>query len=159
MHVIGIKRTVEGIDAKSLGFDELHPPEHLHELLPRSDYVVLAAPHTPETEHVIGEVELDLMPERSVLINIGRGALIDERALVKVLRRGHLAGAALDVFETEPLPDASPLWEMPNVIVFPHSASTSDRENDRLTDLFVDNLQRYIAGEELVNTFDPSGGY
>jgi phosphoglycerate dehydrogenase-like enzyme len=159
LKVLGIKRRTEGVDAAALGFDELHPPERLNELLPRADYLVLSAPHTPDTEHVIGERQLALLPEGAVIVNIGRGALIDEPALIAALGSGHLGGAALDVFETEPLPERSPLWDMPNVIVFPHSGSTSDRENSRLTDLFIENLQRFVAGEPMVNVFDPSGGY
>ena len=89
-----------------------------------------------------------------MLINIARGALVDEDALVASLRSGHLSSAALDVFREEPLPAGSPFWSMPNVLVSPHSASTSDRENGRITDLFCDNLRRFLRGEPLRNLLD-----
>jgi phosphoglycerate dehydrogenase-like enzyme len=92
-------------------------------------------------------------------VNVGRGALVDEAALVEALRSGHLGGAALDVFQEEPLPATSPLWAMPNVLVSPHSASTSDRENTRLTDLFCRNLSRFLAGEALENVLDTNRLY
>ncbi|NNF26744.1 MAG: hypothetical protein HKN73_05975 [Gemmatimonadetes bacterium] len=92
-------------------------------------------------------------------MNIGRGALLDESALVDALSSGRLGAAYLDVFETEPLPAASPLWDMPNVLVSPHSASTSDRENERIVDLFVDNLQRWLEGRELRNVLEPARLY
>jgi phosphoglycerate dehydrogenase-like enzyme len=91
------------------------------------------------------------LPRGAVLINIGRGALVDEPALITSLQSGHLGGAALDVFAEEPLAADSPLWEMPNVLVSPHSASTSDRDNARLVELFVENLGRWGRGEEMVN--------
>jgi phosphoglycerate dehydrogenase-like enzyme len=156
--VVGIKRTAHGDDpdaaARALGMDEVHGPDALHALLPRADFLVLCAPHTPETEGVIGGEELALVPRGAIVVNIARGALVDEAALVDALASGHLGGAALDVFEEEPLPADSPLWRMPNVLVSPHSASTSDGENRRITDLFCENLRRYLAGEDLLNVLD-----
>jgi phosphoglycerate dehydrogenase-like enzyme len=107
-----------------------------------------------ETERALGREELALLPRGAVLVNVGRGALVDEQGLVEVLRSGHLGGAALDVFQEEPLPATSPLWTMPNVLISPHSASTSDRENTRLTDLFCLNLRRFLDGEPLLNVLD-----
>ena len=107
----------------------------------------------------IGRAELALLPRGAVLVNVGRGALVDEAALVEALRSGHLGGAALDVFDQEPLPAESPFWGMTNVLVSPHSASTSDRENERITDLFCDNLRRFLAGEPLRNVLDPERQY
>lgn len=159
MHVIGIKRSVEGVDPASLEADELHPPEALMEHLDRADVLVLAAPHTPETEGVIGREALARLPRGAVLVNVGRGALVDEAALVEALRSGRLGGAGLDVFEEEPLPASSPLWEMPNVIVSPHSAGTSHRENARITELFCENLRRFLAGESLLNVLEPARLY
>lgn len=159
MRVIGIKRSVEGLDPASLDADELHTAEALREQLHRADFLVVAAPHTPETEGVIGREALALLPRGAVLVNVGRGSLVDEPALVDALRSGRLAGAGLDVFEEEPLPVSSPLWEMPNVIVSPHSAGTSDRENERITDLFRDNLRRFLDGEPLRNVFDAERRY
>ena len=95
----------------------------------------------------------------SVLVNISRGPVVDEEALVSALRAGHLGGACLDVFATEPLPAGSPLWDMPNVIVSPHSAATVAAENGLLTDLFIDNLQRWLAGRPLRNGYDRAAGY
>jgi phosphoglycerate dehydrogenase-like enzyme len=108
---------------------------------------------------MIGARELATMPRGSVFINIGRGALVDEPALIDVLRSGHLAGAGLDVFAQEPLPADSPLWEMENVIFYPHSASTSSRENERITDLFCANLRRYLDGQPLLNVLDTGLGF
>ena len=154
MNVLGIKRDVKGLDPASLHLDELHRLDTLESVLKRSEYLVLSTPHTPETEQLIGAGELALLPKGAVLINIGRGALVDEPALVEALRSGHLGGACLDVFEEEPLPASSPLWEMPNVLVSPHSGSTSDRENRRLTDLFCENLKRFLRGDSLLNILD-----
>ncbi len=154
MTVVGVKRHPEGIDPASLNLNELHPPTELLGVLPRAEYLVLIAPHTPETERLIGARELAALPPGALVINVARGAVLDEAALIESLRSGHLGGAALDVFAEEPLPKDSPLWEMPNVLVSPHSGSTSDRENGRLTNLFCENLRRYLNGEPLLNVLD-----
>jgi len=154
MRAIGVKRSVEGEDPSAHQVDELYPPTAFRNLLPRAEFLVLVSPHTKETEGVMGSREFDLLPRGAVLINIGRGALVDEDALIGALQSGHLAGAALDVFATEPLPKDSPLWTMSNVLVSPHSASTSDRENGRLTALFCDNLRRFLDGQPLRNVLD-----
>lgn len=134
--------------------DQFFAPDQLHAILGEADVVVLIVPHTPTTDQMIDAAALAAMKPGAYLINIARGAVVDEVALIGALQSGHLGGAALDVFATEPLPPESPLWAMPNVLVSPHSASTSDRENQRLTDLFCDNLQRYLAGEALRNVLD-----
>ena len=103
---------------------------------------------------MLGAAELAMLPQGAVLINIGRGAVVDQEAMIAALRSGQLGGAALDVFEHEPLPAESPLWTLPNVLISPHSASTSDRENARLTDLICDNLRRYLDGRPLRNVLD-----
>jgi glyoxylate/hydroxypyruvate reductase len=154
MQVLGLKRTAAGVDPAALGCDELAGPEGLGALLRRSEFLVLVTPHTGETERMLGAAELALLPPGAVLINIGRGSVIDEAALVAALQTGRLGGAALDVFEAEPLPPESPLWTLPNVLVSPHSASTSDRENARITELFCANLRRYLSGEPLHNLLD-----
>jgi phosphoglycerate dehydrogenase-like enzyme len=133
--------------------------DQLHQVLPEVDALVLACPLTEQTRGLIGAAELALMRQGSVLVNISRGAVVDEEALVSALRAGHLRGACLDVFATEPLPAGSPLWDMPNVIVSPHSAATVAAENALLTDLFIDNLQRWLAGKPLRNTYDRVAGY
>ncbi|MGH7616909.1 MAG: D-2-hydroxyacid dehydrogenase [Gemmatimonadaceae bacterium] len=127
--------------------------------LPNVDYVALAAPDTVETKNFLDRRRLSLLPPKAVIINVGRGSLIDEPAMIEMLASNKLRGAALDVFAKEPLPDDNPLWSMPNVIVSPHSASTVVQENDRLTDLFIDNLRRFLAGEPLVNLFDHARKY
>ena len=154
MKAIGVKRSVGFETPSAHQVDELHPASALRDLLPRAEFLVLAAPHTTETERVLGARELALLPPGAFLINIGRGALVDELAMIESLQGGHVAGAALDVFATEPLPLDSPLWTMPNVLVSPHSASTSDRENGRLTELFCENLSRYLSGQPLQNVLD-----
>ncbi|MEO8036395.1 MAG: D-2-hydroxyacid dehydrogenase [Acidobacteriota bacterium] len=154
MKTIGVRRTVAGEDPTAHNVDELHASSAFASLLPRAEFLVLAAPHTSTTEQALGREEIERLPVGAFLINIGRGALVDEAAMIEALRSGHLGGAALDVFEHEPLPPESPLWSMPNVLVSPHSASTSDRENGRLTELFCDNLRRFLNGEPLRNVLD-----
>ncbi len=154
MTVVGVKRSPGAADPASLNLHELYAPAALPDVLPRAEYLVLITPHTDETEKMIGAHELASLPQGAILINIARGALVDEAALIDALRSGHLRGAALDVFEEEPLPQSSPLWKMPNVLVSPHSGSTSDRENGRLTNLFCENLRRYLDGEPLLNVLD-----
>jgi phosphoglycerate dehydrogenase-like enzyme len=127
--------------------------------LPDIDLLVLIAPDTAETKNMFDLRRLALLPPRAVVINIGRGSLLDEQALIDMLAAGRLRGAALDVFAKEPLPADSPLWSMPNVIVSPHSASTVVQENDRIVDLFIDNLRRYLDGAPLVNVFDHARQY
>ncbi len=133
--------------------------DQLDEALPEMDALVLACPLTKETRGLIGRRQLGLMRPGAVLVNVARGPVVDEEALVEVLRSGHLGGAFLDVFTVEPLPAASPLWELPNVVVSPHSASTVAAENGLITDLFCDNLRRWLDGQPLRNVFDPAAGY
>lgn len=159
MRVIGIKRSPAGANASDLHLDELYGAADLARVLPQAQNLVLIAPHTRETEGMIGKTELALLPRGAVFVNIGRGALVDEPALADALRSGHLLGAGLDVFREEPLPPESPFWEMDNVIVYPHSASTSYLENGRIVDLFCENLRRYLRGEPLLNRLDTTLGF
>jgi len=154
MRVIGTKRHIEGVDPRSLNVEKLYPWTDLHGMLSEADFVVLTIPHTSETEGMMGEEEFAAMKKGSVLVNIARGAIYDELAFIRALESGHLAGAAIDVAAKEPLPSESPLWDMPNVIVSPHSASTADSENWKLIDLFCDNLKRYLDGQPLRNVLD-----
>lgn len=131
----------------------------LDEVLPRADLLVIAAPETDETMRLVDRRRLELLPPHAVVINVGRGSLLDETALIEMLQKKRLHGAALDVFEREPLPPESPLWTLPNVIISPHSASTVTRENDRLVGLFIENLERYLDGLPLVNQFDDRRSY
>jgi phosphoglycerate dehydrogenase-like enzyme len=133
--------------------------DRLREVLPKANALILTCPLTAATAGLIGPAELAALPRRAVVVNVGRGALIDEPALVSALAAGRLAGACLDVFATEPLPLSSPLWAMDNVIVSPHSAATAAAENSLLTDLFIDNLRRWLAGEPLRNVYDREAGY
>ena len=139
--------------------DKVFGPGDLHSLLAESDVVVLAAPLTPETENMIDEQALAAMKRDAWLINVARGRLIDEGALIRALRDGRIGGAALDVFREEPLGPGSPFWDVPNLVVTPHTAWSSARVLDRSIDLFCDNLRRFRAGEPLRNVVDPSAGY
>jgi phosphoglycerate dehydrogenase-like enzyme len=121
----------------------------LDELLPRADSVVITLPLTTETRGLIDRRRIGLLKPGAILVNLGRGPVLDEDALIDALRSGRVRGAALDVFATEPLPPDSPLWELDNVILSPHTAAQSIRENERIVELFADNLRRYLAGEEL----------
>ncbi len=154
MRVIGTKRSIEGLEPTSLGVERLYPWTDLQPMLARADFVVLFLPHTPETEGLIGAEELAAMKPGAVLINVARGTIWDEAAVVRALQSGHLGGLASDVFAVEPLPGDSPLWDMPNVLISPHSASAVASEKAKLTDLFCDNLGRYLAGEPLRNVLD-----
>ena len=139
--------------------DRVGGPETLAELLAESDFIVLAAPLTPETEEMINAETLAMIKPGAWLINVARGRLIDERALLRALRDGHLGGAVLDTFRDEPLPPMSSFYDLPNVIVTPHTAWSSGRVLDRSVELFCDNLRRFAAGEPLLNVVDPSAGY
>jgi phosphoglycerate dehydrogenase-like enzyme len=149
-------------DDRSFGevmLDRVGGPETLPELLAESDFIVLAAPLTPETEDMINAETLALVKPGAWLINVARGRLIDERALLRALRDGTLGGAVLDTFRDEPLPPMSSFYDLPNVIVTPHTAWSSGRVLDRSVELFCDNLRRFSKGEPLLNVVDPAAGY
>ncbi len=155
MRVVGVKRTVREDDAVRNYADELYTNEELRDVLSEADYVVATLPGTPETHHLIDEEVIRTIKPGAYFVNIGRGSVVDEAALVGALKDGRLSGAALDVFETEPLPGESPLWEMENVILSPHSTDmVPELINERQTELFCENLRRYLAEEELVNVLD-----
>ncbi len=151
MHTIGINR--RGV-SDSPDVDEVHPPERLHELLKRVDAVVVTLPLTDQTAGMLDAPAIGRLKQSAVLVNVGRGGVVDEAALIAALRANRLKGAVLDVFATEPLPSESPLWGLPNVLISPHTAALSVRENERLTSLFIANLRRYLAGEELLSLVD-----
>ena len=154
-HVIGVgrpERTYEVPGAASVVSDVL-------DVLARTDILVLCCPLTPETEGLIGAPELDLLPDEAILVNLSRGRVVDEAAMTEALRSGRLSGACLDVFEVEPLPADSPLWDLDNVLLSPHSASTVVSENAALTELFCDNLRRYLDGMPLRNVYQRELGY
>jgi phosphoglycerate dehydrogenase-like enzyme len=133
--------------------------QELDAALPGTDVLVLCCPLTPQTEGLIGREQLALLPPHAVLVNISRGQVVDQDALTDALASGRLGGACLDVFTPEPLPADSPLWGMDNVLVSPHSASTVATENTRLTELFLDNLERFADGRPLRNRYEPERGY
>jgi phosphoglycerate dehydrogenase-like enzyme len=135
------------------------PAAELGRVLPEADYVVLAAPETPETHHLIGARQLGAMKPTAYLVNVARGSLVDESALIEALRRRAIAGAALDVTEEEPLPPESPLWALENVFLTPHLAAASDTLWQRQTELLLENLERWFAGRELLNRVDLERGY
>jgi phosphoglycerate dehydrogenase-like enzyme len=139
--------------------EAVYPVSALTEVLPACDYVVSVAPLTPETHHLFDATTLRQMKPGAVLINQGRGALIDEVALIDALEHNHLGGAALDVFETEPLPDSSPLWRLDNVLISPHVSGFSELYDERASNLFAENLRRYLTGEPLINLVDRERGY
>ena len=139
--------------------DRVLGPEGLHELLSESDIVVLAAPLTPETEGMIDEAAIAAMKKESWLINVARGRLVDDTALIRALRDHRIGGAALDTFRDEPLPPSSAYWELSNVILTPHTAWSSARVLDRSIELFCDNLVRFSRGEPMRNVVDPAAGY
>lgn len=147
MRVLGVRRNPQPHQHA----DEMHAPDQLHALLARSDWLALACPLTPETRRVIDAAALAAMPPSARVLNISRGEVIDEPALIDALAGGHLGGAYLDVFMQEPLPAASPLWDMPNVLVTAHDASTSDAFDARINALFLDNLVRWQRNEPLIN--------
>ena len=135
------------------------PPEKLHELLARSDVVVMAAPLTSETQAMIGAAQLAAMKPSAYFVNVGRGATVDEPALATALRERRLAGAAIDVFAQEPPPDGHPFYALDNVIVSPHVSGFLPSYDDRCNDLFAENLRRYLVGAPLLNVVDRAKGY
>jgi phosphoglycerate dehydrogenase-like enzyme len=148
LKVIGVRRSPRGGGDP---VDELHPPAALPGLLARCDWLVLACPLTPETRGLIGADALARLPRGARLINVARGEIVDEPALIATLKSGQLAGAYLDVFETEPLPPASPLWDLPNVLVTPHNSASAAGNDRRVLEIFLDNLGRWHRGAALVN--------
>ena len=155
MRVVGVKRTVREDDAAWGYADELYATADLRTALGEADFVAVTLPGTPETRHLLDAEAIASMRPGAYFSNVGRGAVVDEAALVEALREGHLSGAALDVFEVEPLPQESPLWELENVIVSAHTTDVvPELINAAQTELFCENLRRYLAGEELINILD-----
>ncbi|MFC6989707.1 D-2-hydroxyacid dehydrogenase [Haloplanus sp. GCM10025708] len=147
MDVVGVKRTVEPVD----GVRKVYPADELHEAIGDADFVALAVPLTDGTRGLVGASELERMDDDAYLINVSRGPVVDQSALVSALESGAIAGAGLDVFEEEPLPDDSPLWDMENVVVTPHTAAHT-RDYFRLVgDILRENVDRLAAGREMKN--------
>lgn len=139
--------------------DQFLPPFSLDDVMRVSDFLVLAAPRTPETDGMVSAQLLGLMKPTAYLINVGRGSLVDEDALIQALQEGRLAGAGLDVFRTEPLPEESALWDMPNVLITPHNSGPSEIYMSESMDILCDNLRRYLANEPLLNIVDKERWY
>jgi phosphoglycerate dehydrogenase-like enzyme len=156
MHVLGIRRQPE---RTCEWVDEMHGPQDMDKLLPRADYVVCILPKTPDSHHIIGQPQIDLMKPGVFIANVGRGMHIDENALIAALQNGKVRGAGLDTFETEPLPADSPFWEMENVIISPHCAGDQPDYCFEARRLFLKNLKRFMAGEPLINVVDKELGY
>ena len=133
--------------------------DRLHEMLEQADFVSICCPLTPETEGMMSSAEFRVMKPTAFLINIARGKIVHQPALIEALRAGELAGAGLDVTNPEPLPKESPLWEMDNVIITPHHAGQSPKAPRRVFELFCENLKRFVAGEPLINVVDKTRGY
>ncbi len=157
MDVWGMRRRSEG--SLPEGVSKIVEKSELRTALSKVDALVLACPLTEETRLLIDQPEIAAMKPGIVLVNIARGAVINEEALAAALRSGHISGAALDAFTVEPLPIESPLWELPNTLISPHSASTVAAENGRIVDIFLDNLERYLEGRPLRNQFERDRGY
>lgn len=147
MDVVGVKRTPTPVDHVRT----VHPSPDLREAVADAKFVVVAVPLTDETEGLIGEAELEAMRDDAVLVNVARGSVVDQAALVETLQSGALGGAALDVFETEPLPEDSPLWGMDEVVVTPHVAAMTVDYYRRIAALVRENARRFDAGESLSN--------
>ena len=155
MTVVGLRKNAGAMD----GISRMYGPDALHAFLERCDFVVLAVPLTDATQQMIGAAEFSAMKPGAFIINVARGDVVDEPALVAALATGRIAGACLDVFSVEPLPADSPLWAMPNVIITPHIAGMREDYDECLLDICVDNLQRFASGEPLRNVVDLARGY
>ncbi|MCX6012472.1 MAG: D-2-hydroxyacid dehydrogenase [Chloroflexi bacterium] len=158
MKVIATRKSARK-DSRARYVDVMMPQDQLPRLLSESDYVALALPLTPQTNHLIGESQLKLMKKTSYLINISRGQIINEAALVKAIKEKWINGAALDVYEVEPLPETSELWNLPNIIFSPHVAASMEEYPELATELFCENLIRYINGKKLLKKKKKKQGY
>lgn len=148
LYVVGVRRSAERPDDEA---QQVVTLQQLEAWLPRTDWLVLACPLTPETRGLVDARRLGRLPATARLINVARGAVVDEAALIAALQHGHLAGAYLDVVSEEPLPPDSPLWDLPQVILSPHDSSGSSGNRARISEIFLANLERWLSGEALVN--------
>lgn len=161
MQIVALARTGSSKTTEELGADKIFPPSKLHDMLAITDALVLSVPHTPDTEGMIDRMAIAALKPGAVLVNVARGQVVDEDALTEALGSGHIAFAALDVFAVEPLPESSLLWDMPNVLISPHSASTVAGENNMIADIFCHNLRCYVDGrlDEMKNVLDKARMY
>jgi phosphoglycerate dehydrogenase-like enzyme len=169
-HILAVKRNLkdledEGYLVEGLGdrrgelAERIYPPQALRSMASLCDFLVVCAPLTSETRGAVNQGVLETMKPSAFLIDISRGGVVDHGALVEALSQNRLAGAALDVFPAEPLPESSPLWDMPNVILSPHIAGSSPHYFEQAADLFAQNLRRYLSDQPLLNRYDPARGY
>ena len=158
MEILGLRRRPE-LSVGDLWLKAVCGPDGLHGLLTQSDYVVLAAPATPQTRRLIGKAEFAVMKASAVLINVGRGSSVDEPAMIDALQQGRIRGAALDVYETEPLPPGHPFYRLENVLLSPHCADHTPGFCELDMEFFIQNLQRFLKGEPLRNVVDKEAGY
>jgi phosphoglycerate dehydrogenase-like enzyme len=158
MYVIGCRKRPNNI-SKNDPADKVVGLEEMDNVLRKADFVILALPSTSETYHSIDKEKLSLIKSTSFLINVGRGNTIVEKDLVQILQEKKIAGAALDVFEVEPLPKDHLFWSLDNVIISPHNAYYSPKSMDRYMELFIENIQRFMNGKELINIVDKMSGY
>ena len=156
MRTVGFRRT-QGPPPEWV--DEVHGPERLPDLAGEADAVVVSLPLTEQTAGLVDRATIERLPPDCIFVNVGRGGVVDEPALIDALRERRIGGAVLDVFAEEPLPPDSPLWTLPNVLVTPHAAALSPRENERIVELFVANLRRLLDGDPLTNVIEPGVGY
>lgn len=168
--VLAVKRDLMNLDQEhyspeGLGdpqadlVQRIYPPQAVASMAELCDFLVVTVPLTPETRGMIGAKVFQSMKSNAFLIDISRGGVVDHGALIDALNNSNLAGAALDVYPVEPLPESSPLWEMPNVILSPHVAGASPRYYEKAADLFATNLRRYLSEQPLLNLYDPEKGY
>jgi len=156
MRVVALEiRELENAD----NVDAIYSPENIKEFLSICDYAVITLPLTPGTRHIIGEAELKAMKPTAYLVNVARGAIVDEEALIQALDENRIAGAGLDVFATEPLPPDSRLWDLPNLIISPHIAGDREDYASLAVDLFCENLKRYLQGKRLLNVINKQAGF
>jgi phosphoglycerate dehydrogenase-like enzyme len=159
MRVLAVKRQGPPLYNVDPLVAQIYSPDGLLEMLPQCDYVVVAAPLTPETKGMVGKAAFDCMKPDAVVVNVGRGPVIDEAAMVEALRTGRIKGAALDVFDREPLPAGHPFYSLPNVLLSPHCADHTPDWLDRAMQFFLDQFERYRKGEPLLNIVDKKLGY
>jgi len=158
MNVVALRRRPE-LTRDDPHVSQVLPPEGKHDMLRQSDYVAVVAPLTPESRGMIAAPEFDVMKPSAVLINVGRGPVVEEAALVRALRERRIRGAALDVFDTEPLPAGHPFYTLDNVLLSPHSADQTSDWKERAMRLFLENFRRYRSGEPLINVVNKKLGY
>jgi len=155
MHVLGLRARAGAVEE----VDEMVAPDHLLEALGRADVVCVHVPLVDSTRHLLDASAFAHMKPGAILVNTARGGVMDEEALLAALEDGTVAAAHVDVFETEPLPKDSPLWQAPNLVITPHMADSVSDYEERFAHFFADNLERWLAGETPLNVVDPARGY